>query len=241
MRRLLFILVLFGTARCYAQSADTLVRYVGVTSSGTYNKTVNNSSYLLNNALRFGIKKHDLVMNANNRWLYGAQNDKLTNNDVSSLWDMNLYKTLPHFNYWALLNYTTAYSLKINHQVQGGVGIAYNIIDREALVINVSDGILYDYSDVIATDGPERYGTFRNSARLHVKWNIKDRVVFRGNCFFQPSLDYGNDYIVKADASLALRLKKWLSLTSAFNYNKMTRTGAENLFITYGLSIERRF
>lgn len=180
-------------------------------------------------------------MNSNTRWLYGVLNEKMTNNDLSSLWDINLYKTFPHFNYWGLLNYTTAYSLKINHQLQTGFGVAYNLIDRTNLVVNISDGILYDYNDVNTPDGPEVYDTFRNSLRLHVKWNMSDRLVFRGNGFLQNSLNYGNDYILKSDAGLSVKIKKWLSLTAAFNYNKVTRTGAENLFVTYGLIAERYF
>ncbi len=189
-----------------------------------------------------GIKRKDIVLNSSNKWLYGEQNNKLTNNDISSVLDFNLYKTFPHFYYWGLLIYNSSYSLRVNNQLQGGLGIAYNVIDKTRLVVNLSDGIIYDYSDINLEDGTrEVYGTPRNSFRLHVKWNVKDRLIFSGNGFLQNSLEYSDDYIIKSDASLAIKLKKWLSLTSTFSYNEMSRTKASNLLVTYGITIEKYF
>jgi hypothetical protein len=132
--------------------------------------------------------------------------------------------------------------LKINNQLQAGLGIAYNIIDKKTLVWNLSDGILYDYSDLnLINNTREVYGTPRNSFRLQIKWNIKDRLVFNGNGFLQNSLQYRNDYIIKSDIGISVKLKKWLSLTSAFSYNKMSRTQTSNLLLTYGILIENYF
>lgn len=240
-RILLISLLLLFFQKSKAQFSDTVFYYAGISSTGTFNKTITNSSYLFNNGLRLGAKKKSLVMNSTNKWLYGVQNNKQTNNDFSSAWDFNLYKTFPHFYYWGMLNYTASYSLKINHQFQGGFGLAYNIIDRPNLVVNLSDGIIYDYSDLNTNEGREIYGTPRNSFRLHIKWNIKEVLVFRGNGFLQNSLEDQEDYIIKSDASLSVKIKKWLSLTSAFNYNRMTRTNSENIFVTYGIVIEKYF
>lgn len=224
------------------QYSDSVFYYAGLISSGTFNKTVDNSSYLINNALKFGLKKKSITLNSNNKWLYGNQDGELTNNDVSSTWDFNLYKTLAHFYYWGLLNYNTSFSLKINQQLMAGIGVAYNVIDKKSLLVNVSDGVLYDFSDINVNDTTrEIYGTPRNSFRLQLKWNIGDKLVFSGNGFLQNSLQDGNDYIIKSDLSLSVKLRKWLSLTSTYSYNKMTRTSTENSFLTYGLTIERYF
>jgi hypothetical protein len=242
LNKFLLIPVLFiFCQKAKAQFSDSVFYYAGITSTGSFNKTVTNSSYLFNNALRLGTKKKSVVMNSVNKWLYGAQNERQTNNDFSSAWDINLYKTFPHFNYWGMLNYVSSYSLKINHQFQGGIGVAYNVIDRPNLIVNLSDGVIYDYSDLNTAEGPDIYGTPRNSFRLHIKWNVKDRLVFRGNCFLQNSLQDAEDYIIKSDASLSIKVKKWLSLTSAFTYNRMTRNSTENLFITYGITLEKYF
>ncbi len=235
------ILSLLFSFSISAQHSDSTY-YLGITSTGTFNKTNTNSSYLFNNMLKVSAKRKDVTLNSTNKWLYGQQNKELTNNDLSSSWDVDLRKTFRHFNYWGLFNYNSIYSLKINNQLQAGVGGAYNIIDKEQFTVNLSDGVIYDYSDLILPNGDrDVYGTPRNSFRLVIKWNIKNRLTFNGNGFLQNSFQYKNDYIIRSDISATLKLKKWLSLTSAFSYNKMSRTHASNLILTYGIIIENYF
>jgi hypothetical protein len=237
--------ILIGCLWCsglLAQYSDSTSYYAGYTSTGSYNSTNSSSAYLLNNGIKLGARKKSLSLNSTNKWLYGEQNKVLTNNDVSSVWDLNLYKTFPHFYYWGLFNYNKSYSLKINHQLQAGAGVAYNLVDTKPVILNVSDGIIYDYSDIILTDSVrEVYGTPRNSFRLQVKVNLKERFIFNGNGFLQNSLEDAEDYIIKSDISLSVKLKKWLSITSAFSYNEMSRTKTSNLLLTYGITIEKYF
>jgi len=237
-----FIFTLLFCDEVNAQYNDTTFHYVGLISSGSYNKTNSSTAYLLNNVLKMGIRKKDIALNSTNSFLYGDQNKKLTNKDFSSVWDFNLYKTFPQFYYWGLFAYNVNYSLRINNQLLTGIGIAYKFIDQPTRQINVSNGILYDYSDINLNDSTrEIYSTPRNSLRLQIKWDIKNLLVFRGNAFLQNSLQDASDYIVKTDVSFSIKIKKWLSLTSALTYNQMTRTKKENLFVTYGLNIEKYF
>jgi hypothetical protein len=226
-----------------AQFSDSVTYYTGLNSSGTYNKTNDGGElYNLNNALNLNIKKKSISLNSTSKWVYGKQNDILTNNDYSSTLDFNLYKTLPHFYYWGLANYNSSYSLKINNQLQGGLGIAYNLIDRENAKLNLSDGLIYEYNDVVLSDSStEIYSTWRNSFRLSFRFDIRSRVFINSVSFFQNSLNYGDDYIIKSDNSLGIKLKKWLSLTTSLSYNKFSKTKRENLLITYGLLIEKYF
>jgi hypothetical protein len=239
-----FFLTLFLLAfvSSKAQYSDSVKYYAGYTSAGTFNNTNKSSYYLLNNQLKFGARKKILSLNSSTKWLFGRQEGELTNNDIVSSLDANLHKTFPHFYYWALLNYNQSYSLRVNNQAQAGVGVAYNIVDTKQLIVNLSDGILYDYSDLNTTDSTrEIYGTPRNSFRFQVKWNFKNKIVFNGNSFLQNSLTDGNDYIVKTDLNLSVKIRKWLSITSSFIYNQITRTRSENLFISYGLTLEKYF
>lgn len=242
-RRAALLWLLLSGAQALAQDKiDSTAFYAGFTSTGTYNRTNSSSYYLLSNGIKLGLKKDDVVWNSTNKWLYGEQDRNLTNNDFSSSWDVNLYKTFPRFYYWGLVLYNTSYSLKINNQGQGGLGIAYNFIDKTTAQINLSDGILYDYSDLNLEGGTrEVYGTFRNSLRLQLKWKFRQRFTFSGNAFLQNSLQYGNDYIIKSDASLSFKIWKWISLSGTFSYNEMSRTKSQNLFMTYGLTIENNF
>lgn len=183
-----------------------------------------------------------MQVNFSNKWLYGEQQTTLVNNDFSTLLDVNLYKTFPHFYYWGLCNYTKSYSLRINNQFQAGGGIAYNLVDRVNFKINLSEGVLYDYSDVTLADAShEVYGTSRNSARLQIKYYYKSLFTFSGAGYVQHSLQYGNDVIYKGDMDIAIRITRWLSLTGKLTYNKIERTKRENLFMTYGFTVDKFF
>lgn len=242
--RSVFLALLFITSflQTYGQYNDSVNHYVGVASTGTINKSSGNTSYVLSNGLKFGVRKKEVALNLASGWLFGEQNRKRTNNDYNSSLDFNLYKTLPHFYYWGLGNYTSSYSLKINSQYQGGVGVAYNFIDKKTAQLNFSDGIIYEYSDIYLKDTiRDVYNTFRNSFRLQFKWLIKDIVVLNGSSFFQNSLSSQNDYIVRANVSLGVKLRKWLTLGTTFSYNRFNRTAKENTLFNYGLTIDKYF
>lgn len=232
---LIFALLSFSVK---AQYNDSTFYHLALNATGSLNKTNTGNAYLLNNGLNFGVKKQDVVLNATTSWLYGKQSGQLSNNDFSSILNFNLYKTLPHFYYWGLLNYTSSYSLKINHQVQAGLGIAYNLIDRENFNLNLSDGILFDSSNLLSNSS---YDTYRNSLRLQYRLNINDLLLFEGSNFVQHSFSNGKDYIIRSSNKLSLKLRKWISLTTALTYNKMSITQSENLNLTYGITIDQYF
>ncbi len=242
MKRCPVIFLLVFVSSACAQYTDSTPYYAGLSSTGTFNKTNTSSSGLLNNGLTFSARKKAVKYNFHTKWLFGRQDGELTNNDLSSALDMNIYKTFPHFYYWGLLNYVSSYSLRIRQQLQAGGGVAYNVIDRKTTLLNISDGFIYDYSDIILKDSSrEQYGTVRNSLRVQVKKEIRERFIFSWTAFYQPSLQYKEDYIVRSEASCGVRLKKWLSIQSACHYNTISRTGKTNLFITYGLTLENYF
>jgi len=225
-----------------AQFNDSVHHQLTYLSTGSINRTNDATAYLLNNSLRFGIRKNDFRFNASNSWIYGEQNDKLTNNDYVATVDFNLYKTLPHFYYWGLGNYTTSYSLKIDNQVQAGLGAAYNLIDKKDAVLNLSNGILYEQSTITRTDSTkDHYNTFRNSFRIQFRWKFKELFTVTGIGFAQNSLDNSDDYILRANLNLSVKVYKWISLTTAYTYNKVSLTKRENMLFTYGLTFERFF
>jgi hypothetical protein len=228
----------FCVATAFGQFNDSTFYRINVTSTGSINKTNDGRSYLLNNGLSFGVKRKDIVLNAANTFVYGNQNGTLTNKDFSSSLTFNLYKTLPKFYYWGLLNYNTAYSLKINNQFLGGLGVAYNFLDSKNSYLNLSDGILYDKSNLLTNLD---YNTFRNSFRLAFRFSFNDVVVIDGSNFLQNSLSNGNDYIIRSNTAVSFKLRKWISLTTALNYNRMNITRRENLLLTYGVTIDKFF
>jgi len=238
MKVILFILSLLVTTTAIAQFNDSTHYHVNLNATGSINRTDASSVYLLNNTLVFGVKINKLSLTATNIWVYGAQNDALTNNDFSSTVYANLNTGIKQFYYWALVNYNTSYSLKINNQLLAGVGLAYDVINTPNFRFNLSDGVLYDNSSLLTT---LNYHTYRNSFRVQVHYNTKELITFDSVNFLQNSFDDGKDYILKSNTTLGLKLRKWISLTTTLAYNKMNITDTQNLTFTYGIALDKYF
>lgn len=238
---LISILISVGV-NVFAQFTDTTQHHISYTSTGSINKANTGSSYLLNNGLVYEIKKKSIVLNSTNTWIYGQSNHNLTNNDYSSFLNFNLYKTFPHFYYWGLANYNTSFSLKINNQLLAGIGVAYDFVNTKNTYLNLSDGILYDKSDLYLADNTrDIYHTYRNSFRLQFRFIIKDLITVTSSDFLQNSFKRSDDYIIRTNVGVSLKVNKWLNFTTNLNYNRMNRTQTENLLFTYGLTLERYF
>lgn len=239
---ILLLSLIFCVDAAFAQFNDSTHFHTSYASTGAINKTNDGSSYLLNNAFKFNIKNKRTTLNFNNGWVYGRSNSRLTNNDFSSSLDFNLNSKIKHFYYWGLANYNTSYSLKINAQLLSGLGAAYNIIDRKNAMLNISDGILYDLSNLYISETENNtYDTYRNSFRVNFRFNIHDLVVIDGNNFLQNSMQTKSDYIIRSNTNLSVKLRKWLAFTTSFNYNRLNRTGRQNVLLNYGLSLEKYF
>ena len=241
-KTIIFLSLLLLSFSCTSQFNDSIHHYLHFAATGFFNKTSDGNSYLFNNVLAFNTKKKRVSFNTAVSWIYGAQEHMLSNNDFNAQGYINLDKGIHKIYYWGLLTYDKSYSLKINHRSQVGAGVAYTIIDSPFLKINVSNGILYEQVDLTdAKLGRVIYHGPRNSFRLQYRWSVKDRLMIDGVHFFQPSFAGINDYIVNSSTNVSVRLKKWLSITTAVLYNKVNRTRRDNLLITYGLTIEKFF
>lgn len=225
-----------------AQFNDSLTHMARFSAAGNINRTNLATSYLLNNEVRYSVKKPRTVLNTSAGWIYGQQGDILTNNDVNTSLDFNLYNQRGNFYYWGLATYTSSLSLQINNQLQAGLGVAYNFVNNTNTWINLSDGILYETSSLaISNTADENYQTFRNSLRLVYRFLLWDLVSINGSNFLQNSLKNSDDYIIRSTNSAGLKLNKWLSFTTSVTYNQFRRTGSENLLFTYGLTAEKYF
>lgn len=239
------LLVLFTISYnyCFSQFNDTTNYYINFGSTGVISKTNDRRSYVLNNNLRFSMYKKNVSMNTSHSFMYGKQQESLVNRDLSSSVDFNLFKTLKHFYYWGLGSYERSFSLKINQRLQSGLGLGYHLVDRKQTVIIISDGILYEKSDLFDRDEAAdiQYETLRNSFRLKFRFLIGDIITFEGTDFLQHALSDRHDYIIRSMTNLSIKLMKWLSFTMSVTYNKLNRTGRENLLLNFGLSMEKYF
>lgn len=225
-----------------AQFNDSTHYHLKFAATGIYNKTNDSRSYVFNNGVSFTMNKKNISLNSSNSWIYGRQGGALSNNDFYSGLNFDVLKNLRRLYYWGLATYTTSYSLKINHQFQGGVGLGYNIFNKKDVELVVSDGLLYETSDLELSPGvKDVYQTFRNSFRIKYHLDLNSLLVLDGSHFWQPSLRDFDDYIIRSSNTLTLKLRKWLGVTTSLNYNRLSRTGRENLLLNFGLTAETYF
>jgi len=229
-----------------AQFSDSIHHNIGYSATGIVNQTNDGNSFVLNNGAKFNMNKKNKFFNSSAAWVYGRQNGVQTNNDFTSSLDFDIYKVTPGISprlyYWGLVNYDKSFSLKINDRFQDGAGAGYTVSENKEANIVVSDGILYEYSnlktDSVAND---RYSTMRNSLRLKYHFVFKGMIVLDGIHFWQQSLSAWNDYLLKSNSTLSVKLKKWLNVTGSLSYNKVNRTHSKNLLFTVGLSADYYF
>lgn len=225
-----------------AQFNDSTHYHIKYATTGIINRTNDARSFVLNNALLFQVNKKKLSFNSNSSWIYGRQDAALTNNDLSTALNADYLREVQRFYYWALASFASSYSLKINYQFQAGAGVGYNIIKKTDVELEVSDGLLYESSDLkLADDMRDIYQTVRNSLRIRYRWDINKLVVVEGMHFWQPSLLRIDDYIIRSNSALSIKLSSWLSFTTSFTYNKINRTNRENLLLNFGLTAEKYF
>jgi hypothetical protein len=225
-----------------AQFSDSVTQFTRLSVGGNINRTNLATNYLLNNDARYSIKKPRTVLNTAAIWVYGKQAALITNNDFTTTTDFNLYNKKGNFYYWGLANFTTSISLRINRQLQTGLGVAYNLVNTATTWINLSDGLLFEASSIVRRNiGDEAYQTVRNSFRLSYRFVIADFVTINGTNYLQNSLTNANDFIIRSQNGAGIKLNKWLSFATTVSYNQFSRTGTENLLFSYGLAAEKYF
>lgn len=227
----------------FAQFTDSTHYYINYSSAGIINKTNQIRSYVLTNSLKFSVSKKNYSLNSNSSWIYGKQQDLVSNNDFSSALDFNIYTKNEHLYYWGLAGFDKSVSLKINNRVQTGLGVGYNIVSKPKSIVVLSDGFIYEKGNLFINDayGNDIYETVRNSLRLKFRFVVHDILVIDGSDFYQPSLSSWDDYVIKSNTNLTLKIKKWLNFTTSLTYNKLSRTQRENLLFNFGIAIEQYF
>lgn len=243
MKQTGFVLLFIGCAvTASAQFNDTINYYLNYSATGIINRTQVANSYVFNNQFRGSARKNDVSLNSAVSWIYGQLDKQLSNNDLSATLDFDYRKDSSRVAYWALGNFDKSFSLKINKRIQYGAGISYDFIRKGDDRINISNGLLYESSDLQRNDTlHEVYQTWRNSLRLKYRFGIRDLVVLEGIHFLQNSLRHKTDYIIRSNTTLSVKIYKWVSFSGALTYNKLNRLSRENLLITLGIAFEKYF
>jgi hypothetical protein len=216
---------------------------VNFSGTGNVNRTNTGTSYLLNNVLRFQAGKKKFSINSMASHIYGSDPVSKTNDDLLAMLNLDILKGVQKFYYWGLASYEKSFSLKVDSRFQTGVGVGYTFVNNDKANLEISDGFLFETTDLGIPDqrGRTGYQTVRNSLRLKYRFIIKKIFRFDGTNYFQPSLSDGRDYILKLNTNFSINLYKGLNLTTSFNYNRQNITSTENLLISYGLLFEKYF
>jgi hypothetical protein len=227
----------------FAQFSDTVHYYVNFSGTGNINRTNTGTSYLLNNALQFQVSKKKISLNSMASYMYGEDPVSKTNDDLVATLNLDVLKGVQKFYYWGLAGYEKSFSLKVDSRLQAGAGVGYTFVNNAKTNLEISDGFLFETSDLGIPDqrGRTSYQAVRNSLRLKYRFVIKDIFRFDGIDYYQPSVSDGRDYILKLNANFSIRLYKWINFTTSFNYNRQNITSTENLLISYGLMFEKYF
>lgn len=244
MKGWLIAVFFFGfKLKTHCQDKDTATYHIAFTGTGNINRTNNGTTFITNNQVRAGMSAAKLNLNFAAGWIFGENPISKTNNDFSTLADIDLFKKHHHWYYWALAGYETSYSLKVLGRIQAGGGIGYNLLDKTNASIALTDGLLYEKSSLAVPDmyGRNRYETLRNSFRLKYHFVIKEIITIHGSHFLQNAFGDSQDYIIRSNSSVGLKLTRWLNVNLSLLYNKFNLTSSQNLIFSYGLSIDKKF
>ena len=234
--KILLIIAIIAHINCDANQDSTNIDTVKFHSTNTFGGYWNNTNastttlYNIGTNCTIGNKKHAIY--AISTYVYGTQNKKTSNNDLSVTLNTILGKDQKIFK-WASLQYDHSYSLKIEYRLQSGLGLGYYIIKNKNVNISISDGILYDmnlYNDIGS------HNVYRNSARAKI--SIKGKVLsFESVTFYQPAITDSRDYVFKTTNTTTVKLKKWLELHMNVTDNIIWITDKQNFLCTFGVTI----
>jgi hypothetical protein len=238
----LFFVCWFFILGSYAQFSDSARHFVGYTGTGIINSTETTHSYVFRNVLQAGFNYGTTSGSAMFGWVYGKLNKLRSNNDYESAVDLDYRIDSSRFKVWVLGTYDKSLSLKINKRLQAGSGLSYDVFRKNNNRLNISDGILFESSDLLLPgDVNDVYHTLRNSLRVKYSFHFRELVQLSGVHFLQNSFSDGNDYNIRSQSALSVKIFSIVSFTTAVTYNKINRLNRENFLLTVGLGLQKYF
>ncbi|MBO9634704.1 MAG: DUF481 domain-containing protein, partial [Chitinophagaceae bacterium] len=192
----------------YGQFSDSVNHYINFSGTGNLNRTNTGTTYLLNNVLKFQINKEKISLNSMASHVYGQNPTSKSNDDYYAILNLDFLKGVQKLYYWGLTGFEKSFSLKVDSRFQAGAGVGYIFLNKDRSNLELSDGFLYETSNLSVPDmhGRTSYQAARNSLRLKYRFIIKDIFRIEGTNFFQPSLSDGKDYILKLNTNVSVNL-----------------------------------
>jgi hypothetical protein len=125
------------------------------------------------------------------------------------------YKVNSWLTYEALAQYQTNAPLRIKHRVLTGAGTRITLLKKDKNSIYVGTLILYEYDDEAENDIVHQDA--RLSAYISYNLQLDKRVEWSTVGYYQPRIDYWEDFRASLQGRLAIKLFKNFAFNSIIN------------------------
>ncbi len=130
---------------------------------------------------------------------------------------------------------------KISLRYVGKLGPGYRLVQTETFELQVESGLGYNYERFFGGQSNE-FGLIPFGAEG--RWKLPYGALFLFKADYLPSLkDWGNDYLIRGDASVALPLTEYLAVKASVlnTYDETPAAGTERNETRFLLSLSWRF
>ncbi len=159
-----------------------------------------------------------LVFKTQNSFVYQAFDKKKADSDILSL--NFLYFNPDRKIYPLVLGFvSTNYRREIDLRSLVGAGVTFQILNKNNNWLKLALSSEYEQTDFSESnfnrseyDGESSINTFRSTIWVNGRYNLfKKKVIVSHEFYFQPSLEYSNNFRWQADFSIELPLWKFLN------------------------------
>ncbi len=125
------------------------------------------------------------------------------------------YKVNKWLTYEALAQYQTNAPLRINHRVLTGAGARITLLKKNRNSVYLGTLVLYEYDDEAGNDITHQDA--RLSSYISYNLQLDKRVEWSTVGYYQPRLDYWEDFRASLQGRLAIKLFKNFAFNSIIN------------------------
>ncbi len=231
MFRFLFLLLFFPlfVSAQQEEPKDTTEFSYKIGISGYYNRTSTSDALISNYNGNLTRVSNKTDCSLSTTYLWGVSNNILSNDDFFGNLFLDFRKKKKTF-IWTMSQFDRSFSLNIRYRVQTGGGLGFYLLRDENNTISITNGFLYDASNI--------NDVVRNSCRLKISKKHK-HYKFETVGFYQPALSDEEDYIIKINTSLDIKIKHHTYLQFVFQNNQSTKTNKSNLLYTIGINYQK--
>ncbi|MEM8894210.1 MAG: DUF481 domain-containing protein [Bacteroidota bacterium] len=229
--------------------SDTLKWKAGLDVTGFW-QSGNVDTWIFRSVLDVQTKpSKTMVFRTKNSYLYQAFGKEKADQDILSLNFLN-FGPERKFSPFVLAFVSSNFRRQIDLRYLLGAGVTYQIYKKDKNFLKMSLSSEYERTDFNANnynvseyDGVGMIETMRMTIWANGKYYLFDeKMIFRHESFFQPSLESGNNFRWQFDVGLELPIKKSISFKISYLQTHesivIEDQDREDRFLTFGLSLK---